>query len=80
MENVNCLKLKGYRVSKGLAQRDLGEMIEKSTDSYAKKERGEVELTLNETLVIAVKTGMDFEEFNAIFYDGRLPFGKPSGE
>ena len=73
---MNGQKLKGFRVEKGKTQRDMGDMIEKSFDSYAKKERGEVEFTLDETAVIAIETGMSFEEFNAIFYDGRLPYRK----
>ena len=71
---MNGLMLKGFRVGKGKTQSDFGAMIEKSFDSYAKKERGEVEFTLDETAVIAIETGMSFEEFNAIFYDGSLPF------
>jgi len=71
---MNGQKLKGFRVGKGKTQKDVGDLIEKSTDSYAKKERGEVEFTLDETVVIAIETGMDFDEFNTIFYDGRLPF------
>ena len=73
---MNGQLLKGFRVGKGKTQSDMGDMIEKSTDSYAKKERGEVEFTLEETVVIAIETGMKFEDFNAIFYDGRLPYGK----
>lgn len=73
---MNGQMLKGFRVGKGKTQSDMGAMIEKSTDSYAKKERGEVEFTLDETVVIAIGTGMEFDDFNAIFYDGRLPFGK----
>lgn len=73
---MNGQMLKGFRVGKGKTQKDIGDMIEKSFDSYAKKERGEVEFTLDETAVIAIETGMSFDEFNAIFYDGRLPFGK----
>lgn len=73
---MNGQMLKGFRVGKGKTQGDIAEMIEKSTDSYAKKERGEVEFTLDETVVIAIETGMSFEQFDAIFYDGRLPFGK----
>lgn len=73
---MNTQKLKGFRVGKGKTQTDYGNVIEKSTDSYAKKERGEVEFTLNETALIVIDSGMSFEEFNAIFYDGCLPFGK----
>lgn len=73
---MNGMMLKGYRVGRGLTQKDVGDMIEKSTDSYAKKERGEVEFTLPEAAVIAVQTEMEFDDFNAIFFDGRLPYGK----
>lgn len=71
---MNPLKLKGFRVSKGKTQRDCGEMIEKNTDTYAKKERGEVEITLFEALVLAIGLEMEFSDFNAIFFDGDLPF------
>lgn len=71
---MNVLMLKGFRVGKGKTQKDYGDLIEKSTDSYAKKERGEVEFTLDEIIAIVVAAGMSFEEFNAIFCDNRLPF------
>lgn len=77
---MNAQKLKGLRVEKGKTQKDCGDLIEKSHDSYAKKERGEVEITLNESLLLAIELGMDFDQFNAIFYDGRLPFRKISEE
>lgn len=73
---MNGRMLKGFRVSHGKTQKNYADLIEKSTDSYAKKERGEVEFTLNEALAIATDSGMDFDEFNAIFYDGRLPYRK----
>ena len=75
---MNTQKLKGLRVELGLTQKEAGDMIEKSTDSYAKKERGEVELTLDETKLLTIGFGMDFDQFNAIFYNGDLPFGKES--
>lgn len=71
---MNGQMLKGFRVGKALTQKNMGDMIEKSTDSYAKKERGEVEFTLYETGTIVIDTGMTFDQFNDIFYDGRLPF------
>lgn len=39
---MESLELKGLRISKGKTQTDMAIAIEKSTDSYAKKERGEV--------------------------------------
>lgn len=72
---MNGRMLKGFRVGRGKTQTDYGNVIEKSTDSYAKKERGEVEFTNNEILKLVLESGMSFDEFNAIFYDGHLPFG-----
>lgn len=78
---MNALKLKGFRVSKGKTQRDVSEIIEKSLDSYAKKERGEFEFTLNEIVAIAIGLDMNFGEFNAIFFDGKLPYSNiPSND
>ena len=73
---MNTQKLKGLRVERGLTQKEASDMIEKSTDSYAKKERSEVEFTLDEALLLTLGFGMDFDQFNAIFFNGSLPFGK----
>lgn len=69
-------KLKGFRVSKGLQQQDMGDIIQKSRQSYSLKERGLTEFTFHEACAIAVATEMDYDTFNAIFFDGNLPFGK----
>lgn len=71
---MNALKLKSLRVEKGYTQADMAEMIEKSNDSYAKKERGEVEWTPNEMIIVAIALDMTYELFNYIFFDNRLPF------
>ena len=71
---MNALKLKGLRIEKGFTQADMAEKIEKSIDSYAKKERGEVEWTPNEMIIVAIALGMTYELFNYIFFDNRLPF------
>lgn len=70
------LKLKGFRVSKGLQQQDMGDIIQKSRQAYSLKERGLTEFTFPEAATIAVATEMDFDTFNDIFFDGNLPFGK----
>ena len=74
---MNALKLKSLRIEKGFTQADMAEKIEKSNDSYAKKERGEVEFTPDEMCIVAIALEMDFELFNYIFFDNRLPFGNP---
>ena len=72
---MNALKLKSLRIEKGFTQADMGEMIEKTTDSYAKKERGEVEWTPVEMCIVAIALDMTYELFNYIFFDNKLPFG-----
>ena len=72
---MNALKLKSLRIEKGYTQSDMAEKIEKSTDSYAKKERGEVEFTPDEMRIVAIALDFDFELFNYIFFGNKLPFG-----
>lgn len=71
---MNALKLKSLRIEKGLTQAEMAEKIEKSNDSYAKKERGEVEWTPDEMCIVAIALEMDFELFNYIFFGNKLPF------
>ena len=73
---MNGAKLKGKRVEKGYTQTDMANFIEKSFDSYSKKERGEVLFTPNEEEIIAIKLQLSLLEFNEIFFDGDLPYGK----
>jgi transcriptional regulator with XRE-family HTH domain len=77
---MNALKLKSLRVEKGLTQADMGEKIEKSNDSYAKKERGEVLFSPDEMCIVAIALDMDYELFNYIFFDNKLPFGNINSE
>ena len=72
---MNALKLKSLRIEKGFTQADMGTLIEKTTDSYAKKERGEVEWTPTEMIIVAMALEMTYELFNYIFFDNKLPFG-----
>lgn len=67
-------KLKGKRVSLGLTQTDCAKMIEKTTDSYAKKERGEFLFTLAEIAALTKGLNLSFDEFNDIFFGSQLQF------
>lgn len=64
---MNGAKLKGKRVEKGYTQTDMANFIEKSFDSYSKKERGEVLFTPKEEAIIAIKLQLSLLEFNEIF-------------
>ena len=77
---MNALKLKSLRIEKGYTQADMAEKIEKSNDSYAKKERGEVEWTPEEMCIVAIALDMTFELFNYIFFENGLPFSNTIAE
>ncbi len=68
------LQLKGKRVALGLTQSDCAKMIEKSTDSYAKKERNEVYFTPAEIAALTKGLNLSFDEFNDIFFGSNLQF------
>lgn len=70
--------LKSARVRKELTQSDLALKIEKTTDTYAKKERGEVLFTPTEIAIISNVLGLSFREFNDIFFDSQLQFSNIS--
>ncbi len=69
---MNSSKLKGLRVEKGKTQEEMAKSIEKSLDSYAKKERGEVIFLPDEIAIISNLLEMTFEQVNDIFFDGKL--------
>ena len=73
---MNTAELKAERIRQGKDTEYMGKLIEKTTDAYAKKERGDVRFSLDEAAVVANDLGLDFDQFNGIFYDGKLPFSK----
>lgn len=72
---MNAMELKGLRISKGKTQCDMSADIEKTLSAYAKKENGETTFTPDEMCIIAKSLEMDYEQFNRIFFDNKLPFG-----
>lgn len=77
---MNNLELKFARQREGLSQREMAEAIEKSIDSYAKKERGEVSFFPDEILKATLRLNLNYEQFNLIFFDNLLPFRKNENE
>lgn len=73
---MNTAELKAERIRKGKGSKEMAELIGKTYDAYAKKERGEVKFDLEEVVVVTHDLGLNFEKFNAIFFDGKLPFSK----
>lgn len=66
--------LKSIRARSGKTQTDMALVIEKSFDSYAKKERGEIYFTPSEMVRVTNELNLTYSEFNAIFFNSELPF------
>lgn len=66
--------LKSARVKKGMTQADVASLIEKNTDTYSKKERGEVYFTPAEMVRVSRTLNLTFSEFNDIFFNSELQF------
>lgn len=71
---MNTNLLKSVRVRNGKTQTDMASLIEKSIDTYAKKERGEVSFTPAEMARVVKALNLTFSEFNAIFFASELQF------
>lgn len=65
-------ELKSKRVLKGISAAEAAKLLGKSYVSYNKKESGEVGFTPAEMVVLADKLELTFDEFNRIFFDGKL--------
>ena len=73
---MNTAELKAERIRKGKTPQDMADVIEKSYDCYIKKEKGIVKCSPEEIVALAIDLELDFDKFNAIFFDGKLLFGK----
>lgn len=71
--------MKSVRTRQGKSRKYMACVIGKEADTYAKKENGIVKFTPDEIVVVSQDLSEDleftFDEFNDIFFDGKLPFG-----
>ena len=72
---MNTSELKAERIRQNKSTEYMASLIEKTVDTYAKKERGEVKFSPEETVAVANDLGLDIDKFNAIFFDGELLIG-----
>lgn len=71
---MDGLALEFARRRKKKSKEDMAAAIGKSVVSYSKKERGEVKFSDEEKAIISRELDLTGEQFNAIFFDGNLPF------
>ncbi|HIU79744.1 MAG TPA: helix-turn-helix transcriptional regulator [Candidatus Coproplasma excrementipullorum] len=70
---MNSSLLRSARIAKQMTQSDIAAAIEKTTDCYSKKERGQNCFTPDEIVIIANVLGLTFRQINDIFFDSKLP-------
>ncbi|RKM55441.1 XRE family transcriptional regulator [Butyrivibrio sp. CB08] len=70
---MNIRLLKAKRVERNIRQKDLAKMLHLTEKSMCQKECSESnKFKADEMISIADALGLDFEEFDAIFFDHRL--------
>lgn len=70
---MNGLELEYARKRKNKSKEDMAKAIGKSINSYGKKERGEVQFSDEEKIILANELDMSYPQFNEIFFDCKLP-------
>ena len=73
---MNTRELRAERIRQNKSVGYMAEVIGKTNDTYAKKERGIVKFSPDEMVVISNDLCLSPAKFNAIFFDSRLLFGK----
>lgn len=76
MDNLvtNGLELKLARIRANFSQQEVANRLGKTLASYSKKERGETIFLPSEILELTLMFGLDYEQFNFIFFNNKLPF------
>ena len=69
------LEIKGARARLGFTQKYMAEKLGLTEVSYGRKERGEVEFTLDEVPEVASLLMLNNAQVNDFFFDGKLPTG-----
>lgn len=75
---MNTNELRAERIRQGKSKHHMAACIGKSDDTYAKKERGVVKFDPEEMRAIQNDLKLSPEQFNIIFFDANLQFGKPN--
>lgn len=73
---MNTSELKAERIRQNKSIEYMANVITKSHDTYAKKERGIVKFSPNEMVAVSNDLHLTPAKFNAIFFDSNLLFSK----
>lgn len=75
---MNYAKLRGKRAELNLSHKEMGAAIGKSTSAYFRLECGKCRVSVDDAAAITIVADLSYDEFNDIFFDGKLPFGNSS--
>lgn len=74
---MNFRELKVERIRKGITPKQMAEYLGlQFTDTYYKKERGEIKFTPEQIALASQILELSPEKINLIFFDGQLPIGQ----
>lgn len=73
---MNTSELRAERVRQSKSVEYMAQVIGKSNDTYAKKERGLVKFAPEEIAAVSNDLSLSPEKLNLIFFDSNLLFGK----
>ncbi len=71
---VRSRELKALRVFRGFTLQEMAEKIGRSSAAYSHKESGSAAFSDEEKVILVNELEMSFEQFNNIFFDGKLTF------
>lgn len=75
---MNLTELKVARIRRGVKAQVIADALDKTVDSYIKRENGNVRITLSDAFTITNVLHLSLTEFVTIFFDGDLPFCQES--
>lgn len=75
---MNLTELKVARIRRGIKAQTIANALDKTVDSYIKRENGNVGITISDAFIITNVLHLSLEEFVTIFFDGDLPFCQES--
>lgn len=71
---MNLTELKIARIRHKVKAKDIAAALDKTLDSYMKRESGDVGISRSDVVAITKAMGLSPSEFITIFFSGKLPF------
>ena len=73
---IDVDNIRAIRKALGYSAKRMGDTLGMSESSYRLKETGKVNFSDREKIIVTEVLGLSTSQFNEVFFDGKLPFGK----